>query len=213
MPGFTHLQSAQCVRWSHWLMSHASALQRDDERLKDSLSRIGRLPLGSGALSGNPFSIDRRSLAQDLGFNHGLCTNSMDAVSDRDYLIEFVFDCTMLSTHLSRFSEDLIIYSSAMFQFVQCSDAYTTGSSLMPQKKNPDGLELIRGKAGSLQGSLTSLLAIIKGLPTTYNKDLQECWPIMFNAVDSIKDCIKISTGVLKTLKIYPKRMLKGEDL
>eukprot|EP00210_Caulerpa_lentillifera_P005722 g5471.t1 len=210
MPGFTHLQSAQCVRWSHWLMSHASALHRDDERLKDSISRISRLPLGSGALSGNPFSIDRRSLAGDLGFHHGLCPNSMDAVSDRDYLIEFVFNCTMLMTHLSRWSEDLIVYSSAMFKFIQCSDAYTTGSSLMPQKKNPDGLELIRGKTGYLQGSLMSLMAIVKGLPTTYNKDLQECWPIMFSTVDTVKDCLKISTGILSTLRIFPEQMLKG---
>ena len=125
-------------------MSHASALQRDDARLTDAIPRIAQLPLGSGALAGNPFSIDRQFLAEELGFSGGVCPNSMDAVSDRDFVAEFLFVSAMMATHLSRFCEDMIVYSSAMFGFVQCSDAYTTGSSLMPQKKNPDGLELIR---------------------------------------------------------------------
>ena len=144
MPGFTHLQSAQTVRWSHWLLAHAAAWQRDDERLGEVAARAARLPLGSGALAGNPFGVDRRALAAELGFSGGVCPNSMDAVSDRDYVAETQFWAALCSTHLSRFAEDLIIYSSLQFGYVRLSDAYSTGSSLMPQKKNPDALELIR---------------------------------------------------------------------
>ncbi|KXZ44383.1 hypothetical protein GPECTOR_68g354 [Gonium pectorale] len=144
MPGFTHLQNAMTVRWSHWLMSHAASWQRDDMRLRDLLPRVATLPLGSGALAGNPFLVDRQFIARELGFTGGVCPNSMDAVSDRDFVIETVFASSLLCTHLSRWAEDLIIYSSGPFGYVQCSDAYATGSSLMPQKKNPDALELIR---------------------------------------------------------------------
>eukprot|EP00803_Ostreobium_quekettii_P001276 evm.model.scf_105.1 EVM.evm.TU.scf_105.1 scf_105:41304-46968(-) len=210
MPGFTHLQSAQVVRWSHWLMSHAAAWQRDDERMRDLLPRAARLPLGSGAIAGNPFSVDRTFLAQELGFVGGVCPNSMDAVSDRDYVCEMLFVAAMVLLHLSRFAEDLIIYSSAPFGFVQCSDAYTTGSSLMPQKKNPDALELLRGKAGRIQGHLAGLLCILKGTPTTYNKDFQESWEMLFDAVDTTKDCLSIATGVLSTLSVYPDKMTNG---
>ncbi|KAL4446257.1 hypothetical protein ABPG77_003064 [Micractinium sp. CCAP 211/92] len=210
MPGFTHLQPAQTVRWSHWLLSHAASWQRDDMRLADLMPRVGTLPLGSGALAGNPFGVDRRFLSQELGFEGRVCPNSMDAVSDRDFVAEYLFAASLHLVHLSRFAEDLIIYSSGQFKFVQCSDAYATGSSLMPQKKNPDALELIRGKGGKLIGNLTGMLAVLKGAPTTYNKDFQESWELMFDAVDTTYDCVRIATGVLSTLRINPDKMLAG---
>ncbi|CAK0772145.1 glutamate N-acetyltransferase [Coccomyxa viridis] len=210
MPGFTHLQPAQAVRWSHWLLGHAAAWQRDDMRLRDLMPRVATLPLGSGALAGNPFGVDRQFIARELGFIGGVCPNSMDAVSDRDYVLDTLYFAAVHLTHLSRWAEDLIIYSSGLFKFVQCSDAYATGSSLMPQKKNPDALELIRGKAGRAQGNLTGLLAVMKGAPTTYNKDFQEAWQLMFDSVDTANDCIRIATGVLSTIKINPKKMLAG---
>lgn len=210
MPGFTHLQPAQTVRWGHWLMSHAAALERDDRRLGDLLPRVATLPLGSGALAGNPFGVDRRALAEDLGFVGGVTLNSMDSVSDRDYVMETLFWASLTMTHISRWSEDLIIYSSGQFGFVQLSDAYSTGSSLMPQKKNPDALELLRGKSGRVLGYLTGALATVKGTPSTYNKDLQECWLPLFETVDTMSDCLQIATGCLATLSINPDRMRAG---
>lgn len=162
MPGFTHLQSAQTVRWSHWVLCHAAAWQRDDQRLGQMMERVATLPLGSGALAGNPFGVDRQALAADLGMIGGVCPNSMDAVSDRDYVAELQFWASLCMTHLSRFAEDLIIYSSLQFGMVAMSDAYSTGSSLMPQKKNPDALELLRGKAGRMLGNLTATMAVLK---------------------------------------------------
>ena len=149
MPGFTHLQSAMTIRWSHWLLCHAASWQRDDQRLADLMPRLGTLPLGSGALAGNPFGVDRQFLSHELGFEGRVCPNSMDGVSDRDFVAETLFFASLHMVHLSRWAEDLIIYSSQQFGFVQCSDAYATGSSLMPQKKNPDALELIRGAAAA----------------------------------------------------------------
>ncbi|DBA69022.1 hypothetical protein WJX79_006755 [Trebouxia sp. C0005] len=210
MPGFTHLQPAMTVRWSHWLLGHAAAWQRDDMRLRDLMPRVAMLPLGSGALAGNPFGVDRQFIAKELGFYGGVCPNSMDAVSDRDFVVETLFFCSLHLVHLSRWAEDLIIYSSGAFKYVQCSDAYATGSSLMPQKKNPDALELIRGKAGRLQGNLSGMMAVMKGAPTTYNKDFQEAWELMFDSVDTAYDCIRIATGVISTIKINPDRMLSG---
>ncbi|GLI61286.1 hypothetical protein VaNZ11_003637 [Volvox africanus] len=210
MPGFTHLQNAMTVRWSHWLMCHCAAWQRDDMRLRDLLPRVATLPLGSGALAGNPFLVDRQFIAKELGFVGGVCPNSMDAVSDRDFVIETVFAASLLCTHLSRWAEDLIIYSSGPFGYVQCSDAYATGSSLMPQKKNPDALELIRGKGGRVQGNLMGVLAVLKGTPTTYNKDFQECWELLFDTVDTVHDVVRIATGVLSTIKIRPEKMRSG---
>ena len=209
MPGFTHLQSAQTVRWSHWLLSHAAAWQRDDQRLGDLIKRVNVMPLGSGALAGNPFGIDRQQLARDLGFDD-VCPNSMDAVSDRDYIAETSFWASMTATHLSRWSEDLIVYCSQQFGMVKCSDAYSTGSSLMPQKKNPDALELLRGKSGTQIGSLMAVLATIKGTPTTYNKDLQEVWHSMYYTVDNMSDSLQIAAGCLATLKIFPDAMESG---
>ena len=185
MPGYTHVQPAQPVRWSHWLLSHAWAWQRDRERLADLLKRVDVLPLGSGALAGCPFAIDRATLAADLGFASA-SPNSIDAVSDRDFIAEFLFWSALLGIHLSRLAEDLILWSSREFGFVTLADAYSTGSSLMPQKKNPDAAELLRGKAGRLIGGLTGLLMTLKGLPSSYDKDLQEDKEPLFDAVSTL---------------------------
>lgn len=201
MPGYTHLQPAQPVRWSHWLLSHTAAWQRDADRLTDLLKRVNMMPLGSGAIAGHAFGLDRRTLAQQLNFYSGPTPNSMDAVSDRDFIIETLSWASLLCVHLSRFAEDLIIYSSSEFGFVKLSDAYSTGSSLMPQKKNPDALELLRGKSGRVIGSLTTLLVVTKGLPTTYNKDLQEDKEPLFNTIDTLHGTLPITIGVLSTLQ------------
>eukprot|EP00940_MAST-03C_sp_MAST-3C-sp2_P002796 g2796.t1 len=206
MPGYTHLQPAQPIRWSHFLLSHAWAWERDLSRLDDLLVRVDVMPLGSGALAGHPFGIDRERLAKDLGFAR-VTNNSLDAVSDRDFIAEFHFWAALSGVHLSRWAEDLIIYSSREFGFVQCSDAYATGSSLMPQKKNPDGLELLRGKSGRSVGNLTSLLVTLKGVPSTYNKDLQEDKENLFDSVDTLTGCLDIARGILSTLSISPDAM------
>ena len=185
MPGYTHLQPAQPVRWSHWLLSHAWAWERDRQRLADLARRIEVMPLGSGALAGCPFPIDRDMLAADLGFA-GVSPNSMDAVSDRDFIAEFLFWAALLGVHLSRWAEDLILWSSREYGFVTLADAYSTGSSLMPQKKNPDSLELLRGKSGRLVGSLTQVMVMLKGLPSAYDKDLQEDKESLFDACDTL---------------------------
>ncbi|ORY33209.1 argininosuccinate lyase [Rhizoclosmatium globosum] len=206
MPGYTHLQRAQPIRWSHFLLSHAWAWQADLERLIQLTDRFNKLPLGSGALAGNPFGIDREFMAQDLGFS-GLVPNSLYAVSDRDFVAEFMGWASLTMVHLSRVSEDLIIYSSGEFGFVQLADAYSTGSSLMPQKKNPDSLELIRGKSGRVFGNHAGFMMTLKGLPSTYNKDLQEDKEPLFDTVDNLSGCLQIMTGVLSTLKINPAKM------
>jgi argininosuccinate lyase len=206
MPGYTHLQPAQPIRWSQWLLSHAWAWQRDAERLAELLRRVDVLPLGSGALAGNPFAIDREQLAADLGF-HAASPNSVDAVSDRDFIAEFLFWAALTMVHLSRLAEDLIIYSSREFGFVRLADAYTTGSSLMPQKKNPDALELLRGKTGRAVGQLTGLLVTLKGLPSTYNKDLQEDKEPLFDAVDTLAGSLQIAGGVIATMTPIPDRL------
>ncbi|EDQ86075.1 uncharacterized protein MONBRDRAFT_11183 [Monosiga brevicollis MX1] len=232
MPGYTHLQAsaftllyhstptpcarllpiflrAQPIRWSHWVLSHAWAMQRDIERLTDLRKRVNVMPLGSGALAGHPFGIDRQALAQDLGFD-AISFNSLDATSGRDFVAEFLFAATMVNIHLSKWAEDLCNYSSKEFGFVQLSDAYSTGSSLMPQKKNPDSLELIRGKAGTTFGSCAGFLMTLKGLPSTYNKDLQEDKSAMFQSpavVSLTRSCVQIATGVLSTLRINPEQM------
>jgi argininosuccinate lyase len=194
------------VRWSHWLLSHAWAWRRDAERLDEVRARVDLLPLGSGALAGHAFGLDRRFVAQRLGFA-GVTGNSMDAVSDRDFAVETLSWAALLSAHLSRFAEDLIIYSSAEFGFVRLADAYSTGSSLMPQKKNPDALELLRGKSARVIGALQTLLVLVKGLPSTYNKDLQEDKEPLFDAVDTLHGTLPIAAGVLSTLEPVPARM------
>jgi argininosuccinate lyase len=206
MPGYTHLQPAQPVRWSHWLLSHAWAWQRDAQRLEEVAARTNVMPLGSGALAGNPFAIDRQALAEELGFAD-ITRNSMDAVSDRDFIVEFLSWATLTMVHLSRFAEDLIIYSSREFGYVTLADAYSTGSSLMPQKKNPDALELLRGKCGRLGGHLAGLVMTLKGLPSTYNKDLQEDKEPLFDAVTNVSGALQIACGVLSTLQTNPAAM------
>lgn len=206
MPGYTHLQPAQPIRWSHWLLSHAWAWQRDAQRLDEIAARVNIMPLGSGALAGNPFPIDRHALAADLGFA-GITYNSLDGVADRDFIAEFLFWATLTMLHLSRFAEDLIIYSSREFGYVTLADAYSTGSSLMPQKKNPDALELLRGKSGRVMGQMTGLMAMLKGLPTAYNKDLQEDKEPLFDAFGSLNGALQIACGVLATLTINPSAM------
>jgi argininosuccinate lyase len=206
MPGYTHLQPAQPVRWSHWLLSHAWAWQRDRDRLADLLERVNVLPLGSGALAGSPFPVDRAALARDLGFAE-VSPNSIDAVSDRDFVVEFLFWSALLGIHLSRWAEDLILWSSREFGFVTLADAYSTGSSLMPQKKNPDALELLRGKSGRLAGALVGLLTALKGLPSAYDKDLQEDKEPLFDAVDTLVLALPVAQGVLQTLSVHPERM------
>lgn len=214
MPGYTHVQPAQPVRWSHWLLSHAWAWQRDRERLADLLRRVDVLPLGAGALAGCPFSIDRDALAAGLGFA-AVSPNSIDAVSDRDFVAEFLFWAALTGAHLSRWAEDLILWSSREFGFVTLADAYSTGSSLMPQKKNPDALELLRGKAGRLAGGLMGILTLLKGLPSAYDKDLQEDKEPLFDAVDTLRLALPVAQGVLETLTIRPERMAAalGDEL
>jgi argininosuccinate lyase len=206
MPGYTHLQQAQPVLFSHWLMSYFWMLQRDRERLDDLRKRVSVLPLGAGALAGHSLGIDRMYLARQLGFYH-LAENSMDAVGDRDYIIEFLAWAAMLQMHLSRLAEDLIIWSSREFGFVQIDQTYATGSSIMPQKANPDSLELLRGKAGRTVGHLVTLLTMMKGLPSTYNKDMQEDKEPLFDAIDTLEMALPIASGVISTLKVKAERM------
>jgi argininosuccinate lyase len=206
MPGYTHLQPAQPVRFSHWLLSFFWMLHRDRSRLDGLVRRMNVLPLGAGALSGNPLGIDQAYLARELGFE-GIALNSMDVVSDRDYVVEFLSWAGLVQIHLSRLAEDLILYSSREFGFVEIADAYATGSSLMPQKKNADSLELIRGKAGRVIGDLVDMLIVLKGLPTTYNKDLQEDKEALFDAIDTLAMTLPVATGVIETLVVHPDRM------
>ncbi|KAJ1926463.1 argininosuccinate lyase [Tieghemiomyces parasiticus] len=205
MPGYTHLQRAQPIRWSHFLLSYAWVWQQDTERLEQLIERFNLLPLGSGALAGNPFCVDRELLASELGFR-GVIQNSLVAVSDRDFVSEFLFWASLTMVHVSRFAEDLIIYSSSEFGYVTLADAYSTGSSLMPQKKNPDSLELLRGKAGRVFGQMSGFLMTVKGLPSTYNKDLQEDKEPMFDAYDTLHGSLQILTRVIATLTVYPER-------
>ncbi len=211
MPGYTHVQRAQPVLFSHWLMSSFWALQRDRERLTGALARVNVLPLGSGALAGNALGVDRAFLAEELGFAT-VSPNSMDAVGDRDFVAETLFAAAMVGLHLSRLGEDLVMYSSAEFGFVTLDEAYATGSSLMPQKLNPDSMELVRGKAGRLVGNLVSVLTLLKGLPSTYDKDLQEDKEPLFDSLDTLHLTLPVVAGVIRTLRIHPERMAAALD-
>lgn len=211
MPGYTHLQRAQPILFAHWLMAYFWMLQRDRERLGDGAARVAVLPLGAGALAGNALGLDREFLARELGFAR-LSENSVDAVSDRDFIAEFLFDAALLGAHLSRLGEDLVLYSSAEFGFVTLDDAYATGSSLMPQKKNPDAMELARGKAGRLIGDLITLLVVLKGLPLSYAKDLQEDKEPLFDAVDTLDALLPVVTGVIRTLRVNPAALRAALD-
>ena len=196
MPGYTHLQPAQPVLFSHYLLAYWEMLERDRERFLDSLKRVNTMPLGSGAVAGTSFPIDREYVAKLLGFNR-VTKNSMDAVSDRDFLIEFLADSAILGMHLSRLSEDLILWSTQEFSFIELPDEFCTGSSMMPQKKNPDVPELIRGKSGRLYGNLFSLLTTMKGLPLTYNRDMQEDKEPLFDSIDTLTAILKIYPAVI----------------
>ena len=206
MPGYTHLQPAQPVLFAHHLLAYAEMLGRDHDRFTDCLTRIDVLPLGSGALAGTTFPIDRADVARRLGFS-AVSANSMDAVSDRDFAAEFLSAAALLGMHLSRFAEDLILWSSQEFRFIELPDAFATGSSIMPQKKNPDVAELIRGKTGRLYGNLLSLLTTLKGLPMTYNRDLQEDKEPVFDSVDTVKASLAILQALLPALRINRERM------
>ncbi len=206
MPGYTHLQRAQPVLFAHYLLSYGEMLLRDRERLRQARARANVCPLGSGALSGTPYRVDRRALARDLDFGT-VTNNSLDAVSDRDFVLDFLFFASALLMHLSRLAEDLILFNSAEFGFIQMDDSVASGSSLMPQKKNPDALELIRGKAGRVFAHLTALLITLKGLPMTYNKDLQEDKEGLFDAVRTTETCIRMFRRVLETLHVCTDRM------
>ena len=204
LPGYTHLQRAMPVLWAHWCLAYFEMLERDGERFDEVWRRTNILPLGAAALAGTSFEIDRQTIARELGFE-GVTLNSLDAVSDRDFAIEFVGACSILMMHLSRFAEDLILYASSEFRFIDLSDAISTGSSLMPQKKNPDALELIRGKAGRIFGHQIGLLTTMKGLPLAYNKDMQEDKEAVFDSVDTVKICLKVAAIVMQNLRVNEK--------
>ncbi len=209
MPGYTHLQRAQPITFGHHLMAYAMMLLRDMDRLNDCRKRMNFSPIGCCALAGTTYDTDRRFEAQRLGFD-GICLNSLDGVSDRDFCAELMSDIAILMMHLSRFSEEIILWSSWEFKFIELSDAYTTGSSIMPQKKNPDMAELVRGKTGRVYGDLLSLLTTLKGLPLAYNKDMQEDKESVFDACDTVIMCLKVFTGMIKTLKANTVNMKRA---
>ncbi|HDR1038328.1 TPA: argininosuccinate lyase [Pasteurella multocida] len=205
MPGYTHLQRAQPITFAHWCMAYVEMLDRDYSRLTDAYQRMNSCPLGSGALAGTAYAIDREQLALDLGFDVAT-RNSLDSVSDRDHIVELLSTASLSMAHLSRFAEDMIIFNSGESNFVELSDRVTSGSSLMPQKKNPDACELIRGKAGRVMGALTGMLMTLKGLPLAYNKDMQEDKEGIFDALDTWQDCIDMATLVLDGIQVNVER-------
>lgn len=209
MPGYTHLQRAQPVLFGHHLMAYFEMFRRDYERLEDSMKRIIVSPLGSGALAGTGFPINREQVAAALDFS-GITANSIDGVSDRDFVAEFIFNASLIMMHLSRFCEELALWSSMEFSFVEMDDAYSTGSSIMPQKKNPDIAELVRGKTGRVYGDLVAILTVMKGLPLAYNKDMQEDKEALFDAVDTLKGCLTIFIPMLDTMDVKRERMLEA---
>ncbi|KAL9028314.1 MAG: hypothetical protein Q9196_003298 [Gyalolechia fulgens] len=209
MPGYTHLQRAQPVRWSHWLLSYGFFFAADFKRLRNVIQDLNICPLGTGALSGNVFGVDRELIGRELGFD-GLCWNSMNAVSDRDFLLETMSWGSRFMGHVSRIAMDLCIYSSQESGFVKLADAYSTGSSLMPQKKNPDALELLRGKSGQMHGLLSGFTSTLNSLPSCYNKDMQEGTPTIISTTHLLSTSIQILTGVISTLTINPANMLKA---
>ena len=209
MPGYTHLQRAQPVTLAHYLMAYAQMLLRDIDRLKDCKKRTLVLPLGSGALAGTTYPLDRQYVAEQLGFN-GICMNSMDGVSDRDFALELMSDLSILMMHLSRFSEEICLWCSWEFKFVTLSDSFSTGSSIMPQKKNPDITELVRGKTGRVYGDLTTLLTAMKALPLAYNKDMQEDKEAVFDALDTAQLSLEVLAPMLRTATFHPDNMKKA---
>ena len=212
MPGYTHLQKAQPITLAHHVMAYFQMFARDIARLRDCYARTNLCPLGSGALAGTTYPLDREYVAHALGFED-ITQNSLDGVSDRDFLIECAASCSIIMMHLSRWCEELILWSSNEFGFVEMDDAFSTGSSIMPQKKNPDACELIRGKTGRVYGSLTALLTIMKSLPLAYNKDMQEDKEAIFDAVDTTESCLRVFTRMLDTLSFNKEKMLSGAGL
>ena len=206
MPGYTHLQRAQPTTFGHYMMAYANMFRRDVTRLEDCLERMDECPLGAGALATSTYPVDRFQTAAALGFQKPT-DNSMDSVSDRDFAIELLSACSILMMHLSRFSEEIILWCSWEFKFVELDDAYSTGSSIMPQKKNPDVAELVRGKTGRVYGSLITLLTVMKGLPLAYNKDMQEDKECVFDAIDTVELCVPVFTAMLDTLTVLPRNM------
>ena len=209
MPGYTHLQRAQPTTFAHYMMAYANMIRRDITRLEDCLERMNECPLGSGALATTTYPVDRFQTAQALGFDKPM-DNSMDGVSDRDFALELLSDLSILMMHLSRFSEEIILWCSWEFKFVDLDDAYSTGSSIMPQKKNPDVAELVRGKTGRVYGSLITLLTVMKGLPLAYNKDMQEDKEPVFDAIDTVQMCVPVFAAMVDTLTVRPKNMAKA---
>ncbi len=206
MPGYTHLQRAEPVRFSHHIMAYFNMFHRDTQRLMDSFKRVNISPLGAGALAGSGMPIDRHYVANALGFD-GIYENSLDAVSDRDFVAEFLFNASLIMMHFSKLSEEIILWCSQEFSFIALSDEFCTGSSMMPQKKNPDVAELARGKTGRVYGSLIGLLTVLKGLPLAYNKDLQEDKEGLFDTVKTVEDTVVIYTAMLKTMKLNKEKM------
>ncbi len=206
LPGYTHLQRAQPVTLAHHLLAYIEMFKRDYDRLSDAYKRTNVLPLGSGALATTTYPLDRSFVAEQLGFA-GICANSIDGVSDRDFCVEVISDLSILMMHLSRFCEEIILWSSHEFHFIELSDAYSTGSSIMPQKKNPDMAELIRGKTGRVYGHLMGILTVLKGLPLAYNKDMQEDKESLFDAIDTVKMCLPVFTAMLATMTVKKESM------
>lgn len=204
IPGYTHVRRAQAVLWPHYLLAYFEMFMRDYERLTQARARVNVLPLGSGALAGSGFPFDREAIAKDLGFE-SITRNSMDVSADRDFALDFASAASIAMLHLSRLAEDWILYSSEEFGWLELGDGVTSGSSLMPQKKNPDSLELIRGKSGRVHGDLNALLMIVKGTPLTYNRDMQECWEPLFDAVDQLRGCLEMARVVAGATKLRPE--------
>ena len=209
MPGYTHLQRAQPTTFAHYMMAYANMFRRDVTRLEDCLERLDECPLGAGALATSTYPVDRQMTAKLLGFAKPT-ENSMDSVSDRDYAIEFLSACSIMMMHLSRFAEEIILWCSWEFKYADLDDAYSTGSSIMPQKKNPDVAELVRGKTGRVYGDLMTLLTVMKALPLAYNKDMQEDKEPVFDAIDTVEMCLPVFGAMLQTLTIRPKNMAKA---
>lgn len=209
MPGYTHLQRAQPVTFAHYVLAYAQMFIRDDERLSEIAKRTAISPLGSGALASTTYPIDRFMVADLLGFN-GVTENSMDGVSDRDFLIELIFALSVIMMHLSRFSEEIILWCTSEFSFIELDDAFSTGSSIMPQKKNPDIAELVRGKTGRVYGDLTTALTMMKGIPLAYNKDMQEDKEAVFDAIDNAKICIELFTAMISSMTVKKDKLRKA---
>ncbi len=209
MPGYTHLQRAQPITFGHHLMAYAEMFLRDIGRLKDAAARMDELPLGSGALASTTYPLDRRLTARLLGFSR-VTQNSLDGVSDRDFCVELAAALSLVMVHLSRFAEEVVLWCSWEFKFVELDDAFSTGSSIMPQKKNPDIAELVRGKSGRVFGDLMTLLTVMKGLPLAYNKDMQEDKEAIFDAVDTVSMCLTAFTPMIDTMRVLPENMRKA---